>query len=468
MINIHLATKAKLERPVNILWIFVEDLSPWLPAWGDATVATPNMDRLLQRGTPYTRCFAPAPVCSPARSGIITGCYPTRIGCHNHVASRPGEPAHHLTGNIRTLPELFRDAGYFTYNLGKDDYNFAYDRTDLYHGEFETPGFYGHHHANTVAFDLGDREWHYWRRRTKDQPFFGQIGLWGGKNTRPAPHPVDADTVTVPACYPDTAPFREEVARHYECIQIVDQEVGSILDALAADELLESTAVFLFSDHGMGSLRHKQFCYDGGTHIPLILSYPKGRTANRLDDKLVSALDISATTLALAEIPIPESMDGQNFLSSEFKRDFVVSARDRCDYTIDRIRSIRTQDFRYIRNFLTDRPLMQPQYRDHTRSFQEYKRLFRAGELSSRQALYAGDQRPSEELYDHRNDPDEVINLADDPRYHAILVEMRGYLDAWIQETDDLGRFPESTEQLRALIQRWGADRCVNPEYETV
>lgn len=453
---------------MNILWILVEDLSPWLPAWGDYTVATPNIERLLKRGTAYRNSFTTSPVCSPSRSGTITGCYPTRIGCHNHVASRPGEPTHHLPEDIRTLPELFKEAGFFTYNLGKDDYNFAYDRANLYHGDFETLGFYGHHHAGTIPFDIDGRDWHYWRNRSNGQPFFGQIGLWGGKNSRKAPQPIDPDTVKVPACYPDILPFRKEVARHYECIQILDNEVGRILDALEEDHLLNQTAVFLFSDHGMGSIRHKQFCYDGGTHIPLILARPDGERHSNDDNRLISSLDISATSLALADIAVPKWMDGENFLRTEFDHAYVVSARDRCDYTIDRIRSIRTKDFRYIRNFLTDRPLMQPQYRDQTESFKAYRRLFSLGELTPEQAAYAGDERPREELYDLQKDPDQIRNVAEDPKYRSTLFTMRELLEQWIEETNDLGRLPESREQLEALIDRWGSERCVNPEYQAI
>jgi len=397
---------------------------------------------------------------------MITGCYPTRIGVHNHVASRPGEPDNFLPEGIKTLPERFREAGYFTYNLGKDDYNFVYNREDLYDGEYETPKFYGHHHKGSIPFDLENRDWHYWRRRKTGQPFFGQIGLWGGKNSRPAPVPVDPDTVKVPACYPDAAPFREETARHYECIQLVDQEVGKILDALEADGLLEETAIFLFSDHGMTGLRHKQFCYDGGTHVPLIASIPGQSIQGKVDDQLISSIDISATSLALAGISVPEpQIDGRNFLDPDFKRDYVVSARDRCDYTIDRIRSVRTEHFRYIRNFLTDRPLMQPQYRDHTPCFKEYRQRYQEGRLTEEQALYAGDFRPAEELYDHRNDPEEIHNLAEDPNYQASLLELRKILDAWIETSGDRGELPESDAQLRALIERWGPERCQNPEY---
>ncbi|MGZ0654809.1 sulfatase family protein [Coraliomargarita sp. W4R53] len=452
----------------NVLWIFIEDMSPWMSPWGDYTVATPNIDRLCSRGVTYTNCFSVAPVCSPSRSGLITGCYPTRIGVHNHVASRLEEPAFTLPEPIQTLSELFNEAGYFCYNQGKDDYNFIYDRDALYHGAYETPQFYGHHHKGSVPFDLKDREWNYWRHREMEQPFFGQIGLWGGKNSCKPINRVDRSCVQVPAYYPDTEAFREEIARHYECIELVDWEVGQILDALEREGLLEETAIFLFSDHGMGALRHKQFCYDGGTHVPLIVSHPQVAVQEGVDDRLVSSIDIAAASLAQAGIPAPQWMDGMNFLELDFNRDYVVSARDRCDFTIDRIRSVRTHDFRYIRNFHTDRPLMQPQYRDQTECFKDCRRLFQTGDLSPNQAAYAGDERLPEELYDHRSDPDEMNNLAADSAYTKTLLQLRQQLDAWIVETDDQGRFPERPEQLLALIERWGAERCLNPEYLTV
>jgi arylsulfatase A-like enzyme len=320
-----------------------------------------------------------------------------------------------------------------------------------------------------VPFDLEDREWNYWGRRAEGQPFFGQIGLWGGKNSRPPINRVDRESVRVPAYYPDTESFREEIARHYECIELVDWEVGQILDALVADGLLEETAIFLFSDHGMGALRHKQFCYDGGTHVPLMVSLPKDTKSGQRDKRLISHIDIAAASLGVAGVAIPEWMDAQNFLDESVEpRRSVVSARDRCDYTIDRIRSLRTADYRYIRNFMTDRALMQPQYRDQWQTYRDLMRLGEAGKLTEAQAVLASKKRPAEELYAVQDDPDEIYNLAEDPEMAPVLQAMRLEMDAWIRDTSDRGELPESEAQLTALIERWGADRCVNPEYDLV
>lgn len=453
----------------NVLWIFCEDLSPWLPLWGDRTVETPEIDALAQDGVAFTRAFSPAPVCSPARSGIITGCYPTSIGVHNHVSSRPGMPPVELPRPVEPLPVRMRKAGYHTYNLGKDDYNFAYDREELYAGPHQVLRYWGEH--DTRNFNVVDarRDWHVWRERKEGQPFFGQVTLWAGKNpTRVAP-PVDRDAVAVMPYYPDTPEFRERIATHYDQIRTTDHEVGEIMTALREDRLLENTWVVFLSDHGYDLLRHKQFCYDGGTHVPLIVRPPDeldfpGRGTRRED--LTTTLDVTATTLTAAGMPVPDWMDSRNLFDPGYRREYIVSSRDRCDATIDHIRSVRTGCYRYIRNFLTDRPLMQPQYRSGTEVFQQYRALWKEGKLPPEAVPFAGDERPAEELYDHERDAHEVVNLAENPEYADILAEHRGILDRWIAETGDRGGQTESREQYRWLRGTWGPDQCWAPEYQ--
>jgi arylsulfatase A-like enzyme len=454
--------------PVNVLWLFCEDVCPWMPLFGDATVATPNLARLAARGSVFTRCFAPAGVCSPSRSGVITGCMPTRIGVHQHVSSRTwvGEPAIHLPAPVRPLPQLFRDAGYYTYNLGKDDYNFAYRREDLYDGPYEVVQFYGPQHAGH-----GKQDPHaslpLWRNRSPGQPFFGQVTLWGGKNERPTRRPpVRPEDVRVPPMYPDTPVFRELVAKHYNQIQTTDEEVGEILDALERDGLLEDTAILFFADHGYELLRHKQFLYDGGIHVPLIVAPPPrlGRAAG-VSDGLVSSIDVAATSLALAGLPVPEWMQSRDILAPGFHREAVFAARDRCDFTIDRIRAVRTTRHKYIRNLLTDRPLMQPQYRDFDPQFRDYMDAYRSGRMTPAQAAFAGPHRPAEELYDLASDPHEMHNLAADLAQAGTLAALRRMLDAWMQTDCRDADAPEPEQQMRVLLERWG-NRCVNPEYD--
>ncbi|MGB1259771.1 MAG: sulfatase-like hydrolase/transferase [Akkermansiaceae bacterium] len=443
----------------NILWIFCEDLSPWMESYGHSVNAgkTPTLDKLSSNGLRFSRCYVPAPVCSACRSAMITGVYQTTTGTHQHRSSRSKEAAIYLPKEIKTLPQIFRANGYATFNKGKDDYNFIYKRDEHYSVGNPKPrkGFYG---------KKGKADW---SQLPKDKPWFGQIQLGGGKtNTRGLKDKVDPATMKVPPYFPNEEIFRKEWAHHYDTVRVTDGHVKGILQRLKNDGLLENTIVFFFSDHGNNhSLRHKQFCYEGGVHVPLIISGP-GIPKNAVRKEMISALDISATTLALAGIELPEYLHGQNLFAKDFKkRDHVVSARDRCDYTIDRIRTVRTEKFRYIRNFLTDRILLQPQYRDGQAQTKRLRELHAQGKLGKIPEWAFFGKRPAEELYDMEKDPHQVNNLATDPKYAAELKKHRKLLATWIKETDDKGEQPESEKNLRAIFKRWGK-RCVNPEFD--
>ncbi len=450
----------------NILWIYVEDLSPMMSCYGYDINPTPHLDRMARDGVLFTKAYMPAPVCSACRSALITGMMQTTLGTHNHHSSRSEETAIRLPENIKTIPELFRQAGYFTFNQGKDDYNFWYDREDLYTGEYTTHALYGKSGKREIG----------WQDRQPDQPFFGQIQLSGGKLVYRQDfeernrNPIDRQAFDLPPYYPDHPLVREDWAQHFDSARVTDDEVGEILESLRRDGLLENTVVFFFSDHGMRLWRHKQFCYNGGLHVPFIMSWhgdPRrlgGKGSVRED--LVSGLDIAATSLALAGIEIPVHMESRDLFARGFEpREFVISARDRCDYTIDRIRSVRTQRFHYIRNFMLDRPYMQPNYRDAWEITQVMRELHAKGQLDAVQDRFWGDERPSEELYDLGRDPHEIDNLAGDPRFAEELTRHKMMLENWIRETDEKGQYPEEAAGLKYMFDWWG-DKCVNPEYD--
>jgi len=448
-----------LSRP-NALWVYVEDTNDWMSCYGDELIETPHIDALAARGTRFERCYMPAGVCSPTRSAIITGMHQTSIGAHQHYSSfevwrriEMEEWDPNYLG-VRTIPEILRLARYFTFNKGKLHYNFVYDIDQLYDW-----------HAPKMGFG-GAQEGSCWNADSEEprRPFFGQIQLVGGKAR--AEKTVDRAAVEVPPYYPDHPAIREAIAHHYDTILRLDAEVGRIVAALERDGLLDSTVIVFFSDHGMSLMRHKQFLYEGGIRVPCIIAGP-GVPAGVVREDLVSGLDLAATTLALAGVTIPSHMHGQDVFAEDYRRDHFVAARDRCDYTIDRIRAVVTERYKYIRNFMTDRPYLQPQYRDGRPEMKAIKALFAAGELDEVQAAFAGPHRPAEELYDLETDPHETVNLVHDPEHAQVLGEMRTRLDRWIVETDDQGRFPESDEALRAVLKRWG-ERAVNVEYERV
>lgn len=475
------------DRP-NILWIFSEDLSPYMGCYDDPINKghTPAIDKLAANGVLFKRAFVVAPVCSASRSAIITGVMQTTTGTHQHRSSRwpegvvvPKEVQIHLPDGISTIPELMRNAGYFTFNSGKDDYNFHYDRRSLYSvGTSDVykagmNGWQGNRSSQMRSFTKGT-----WAARDdKSQPWFGQIMIWGGKakarHVRKGEKLKPTD-VPLPPYFPDTPAHRAAWTEHYNAARGADAQVEEILAQLKLDGELDNTLVFFFSDHGNNqSLRHKQFCYEGGVHVPLMMmgKHPALK-AGTVRDELVSSLDISATTLAFAGVELPDYLDGQDLFGANYKvRDHVISARDRCDYTIDRIRTVRTEKLRYIRNFFPDRPLLQAQYRDKHSTVVDLKRLHEAGKLSAYQEQHWFGLRPKEELYDIVADPHQINNLAGNSKYANELERHRGILDQWINKTDDKGQYPESAVQLKATYELWKDNPIfksakTNPEYD--
>jgi arylsulfatase A-like enzyme len=435
-------------------------------AYGTSGVATPNIDRLAESGVVYTNAIMPAPVCSASRSSIITGTMSTTLRLHNHHSSRTPESAIELPDGFLTIPELFNQAGYSSFNSGKDDYNFAYDRRDLYDQDLLRHPLYGNKGTRVEVAELAGR-----------QPFFAQIQLAGGKEVfsrrfkESVEAPVDRGAIELPPYLPDHPVLVEEYANHLDAIQVTDGKVGQILDDLATHGLIERTVVFFFSDHGMRITRHKQFLYDGGLRVPLIIAdfreggvTPRGET----DDALLSGIDLGTTSLALAGIPIPEAMEGVDVFADDFDgREYAISTRDRCDFTIDRIRSVRSTRFKYIRNLLTDRPWTQSTYMDVDGvAFVKVMRALHAdGELDAAQSRFFQEERPAEELYDLVADPHELNNLAGVAEYRGVREEYAAVLDRWIEETDDQGQYPEDVEGLKLMLGIWG-EHATNPEYE--
>jgi arylsulfatase A-like enzyme len=179
-------------------------------------------------------------------------------------------------------------------------------------------------------------------------------------------------------------------------------------------------------------------------HIPLVVRGP-GLKPGTIRDDLVVHIDMAATSMALAEIPIPEYLQSVDLFAEDYQsRDYDVTARDRCDETVDRIRGVVNQRFKYIRNFYPERPYLQPNaYKDGKEILIRLKELAAAGKLNDAQMLQMAETRPPEELYDLEQDPWELKNLATDPYYSDTLRKMRGNLQTWIEITGDRGAQPE-------------------------
>ncbi|QDT01969.1 Arylsulfatase [Rubripirellula lacrimiformis] len=457
--------EVQADRP-NVLWIYVDDMSDWMGCYGDPIAETPNIDRLASEGVLFQHAYIPAPVCSAARSALITGTMQTTHGLHQHrtMIKKP------LPDDLLTVAELFRTAGYLTFNEAKDDYNFKRDRDLMYSPEFQRPTT-RQVHSHMLGRDVS------WLKQLQGKTFFGQIQLKGGKfggetgAKYPAESDVEDDQVAVPPQYPDHPVFRNAIARHYQQISETDQQVGAIVSGLKEYDLWDNTVVFFFTDHGSPLPRSKQFLYEDGTKIPLIVRLPESvgtdvKSGSTRSD-LVSGIDIPASSLGLAGIDIPQFMEGRDLFADRYQpQQFVISARDRMGNAIDRIRTVRSKRFRYIRNYMVDRPLYQPQYRDGYATFVTMRKMLAAGQLSPLQAsYYDADDRPVEELYDLINDPHQTFNLASNPDFESVLNQHRDHLQQWEESTDDKGRYPESRESLRLVFQS-SQGKCVSPEYD--
>ena len=456
--NIASAENIGKNKP-NILWIEIEDTSPWMSIYGDNTVETPNINELASEGVVFSQMHVSAPVCSACRSALMVGCMQTTYGLHNHRSSYKGTEIY-LPKEVKTLPEIFKENGYFTACFGKKDYNFAFNVDNLYDKS-------------------SGKMWHPKQNMTKlfaqKKPWFIQLQLLGGKYRKAqkilGKERVAPKAMKVPDQYPDIPEIRDEVALHYATIKMLDRELGEVIKQLKKSGQFENTVIFFFSDHGCRMPRAKQFVYGEGTKVPMIVYAPKKLNlikANTVNNKLTSSIDISASSLAAANIKIPKYMEGKDFFKEDFHRDFVVSARDRCDYSIDYIRAINDGKYLYIRNFMVEKPYMQPQYRDYQPLFKKLRKLAKNNQLTEvQQQFFKLQPKPKEELYIIAEDPNQINNQATNKQYIKVMEMMRKRLANWQKTTDDKGQYPESLRSLTPIFKMWNRRKGATIEWSS-
>ncbi|MCA9135209.1 MAG: sulfatase-like hydrolase/transferase [Planctomycetales bacterium] len=436
----------QLTKQPNILWITAEDMSPTLGCYGDDVATTPNIDQLATQSVLYRHAFATAPVCSPSRACLINGLIATSQGTHQMRSAFP-IPAF-MTG----FPGILRKSGYYTSNNVKTDYNSA--NSDAIIRE---------------SWDESSATAH-WQNRPPGKPFFSVFNLMTSHQSRTMAWPYDqfvkevqseltateihdVRKVVPPPYYPDTPVVRKTIARYYDCVTLMDKQVGEILRQLDDDGLAENTIVFFYSDHGSGMPRHKRVLLDTGTRIPLIIRFPSmvrhlapGNAGSRID-RLVSFDDFGPTVLRIAGAPVPDYMKGNVFLGrdQDEPRQYVYGHRDRIDEVIDLARSVRDKQFLYIRNFMPHLGYNQPSaWPDQGEIKNEFRRLADPQRMTAVQWHFAGPTRPREELYDCDADPMNLVNLAGSKQYQSKIDELRGELFRHIRESRDLGFIPEA------------------------
>lgn len=425
----------------NILWILAEDLSPDLGCYGNALVHTPNVDSLARRGVRFTQAFVTAPACTPSRTALATGMYQTAIDAHH--MRYPEELRNPLPEPVLPINELMRRQGYQTANIednpgtGKDDWS------------FRSP--------------VADYDVRHWDSLSAEKPFFAVVNLRLTHRPfeRDTIRPVDPAQVELPPYYPDHPVARRDWSHYLETVQIMDRQVGQVLEELEQRGYADNTIVFFFSDHGRPMSRAKNYHFDSGIQIPLIIHSPEGVDWRQFlppgitDDRLVSAIDLTATTLAMAGADKPTWMQGRVLLGPDTdpERDFIFCASDRMGETFFKTRSVRNEQYKYIRNFNRNFSVNSSAtaYRRANHPIYHLLNIYQEkGWLKpAQQALV--EPVPEELLFDLKADPFETNNLAGDPAYQSLLDEMRSALKIWQTETTDHGMKPDSAELQEAF-----------------
>ncbi len=423
----------------NFVWLLSEDNSKHYLRLFDADGAeTPRIEALAKHGLVFEHAFSNAPVCSVARTTLITGCYAPRIGTQFHRKSTTVP----LPAGLRMFPAYLRDAGYYTTNRQKKDYN-----------AIEGKG----------VWDMSSGRAS-WRNRQADQPFF-HMQSFGSSHESSLHFPAkametrtetDPEKVQIAPYHPDTPTFRYTYARYHDRIRRIDEQIGGIVDQLAEDGLLENTFIFYFGDHGGVLPRGKGYAYESGLHVPLVVRVPE-KWRGLVDAKLgtrvrgfVSFIDFGPTLLHLAGLDVPGGMDGKPFLGKGIRmadvdrRDETFGYADRFDEKWDLVRTLRKGRFKYMRSYQPfNFDALQNNYRYKMLAYTEWRELYRAGKLDAVQKQFF-ERRAAEALYDIESDPHETKNLADDPAHAETLRALRGRLAAIVKGLPDLSLYPES------------------------
>lgn len=443
----------KREDLPNIVWFVTEDQSPdFFPMYGDSAVSMPNLEALADDGVVFKNAYAPVPVCAPTRSGLITGMYPITLGTqnmrtyndyHKKNQSEIGIPSYSpvVPENTRMFTEYLREKGYYTSNNQKEDYNFK---------------------ALESAWDDSSGEGTWRNRPEKETPFFTvfnfnmthESGIWKYADDKLF---VSPDSVPVPPIFPDNPVIRKDLAVNYSNLKRMDDAVGKLIEQLKEDGLYDSTIIFFYGDHGGPFPRYKRALYDTGTKVPLIIKFQGNKKESDYNSELVNFIDFAPTLLSWAGIKPPEHMQGKALFGKyrdTVPRKYLYTSSDRFDGMVDRLRAIRSQRYKYIRNFNVNQTNALPvKYREQVPMMRKLNEMHKNGTLDSVQDLWFRVPKPKEELYDLKNDPYELVNLAEGEELRDTLVQMRSLLNDWIEDTGDLGRFPE-----KEMMAEWLPD----------
>ncbi|MBG85488.1 MAG: heparan N-sulfatase [Verrucomicrobiales bacterium] len=435
------------DRP-NMILIIGDD-----QAWDDSSVyghphlKLPSQERLAREGMRFDRGFVTSSSCSPSRSSIITGRYPHHTGAEQLHWPIP-------EGTL-TFVELLQKSGYWTAAAGKWHLGEAVKKHFDVVKEADVSGFQlptgaAEAQGKFIQQMQGDARsgCDQWvptlKARPKDKPFF----LWLGALDPHRPydenireHPFKPEDIVIPPYVIDHPSVRKDLALYYDEIARLDDYIGRVMDELDRQGIADNTLILYLSDNGRPFVRDKTTLYDSGIRTPWLMKWPRGIKPGTSTMSVVSAVDIAPTFLELAGFRPSPLWEGKSF-ARLFKnpkvkiRQYAYAEKHWHDYE-DQARAVRSEQFKYIRNFYPDLPLTPSADGVRSPMYREMIKLRDAGQLKPHQKRTFVTPRPEEELYDCNADPHELKNLATDPKYASVLKSMRSALSDWQKEFDD-------------------------------
>ncbi len=429
---------AMAQRP-NILLLVSDDHSAFaMGCYGNPDVRTPNLDRLAAQGVRFDRCYAASPQSVLSRASIMTGRTPVAVNM-----TRFNVP---LARRYRTFPEDLRDSGYYTGLAGRGYHldgpvsgiNGRAGRIKLVADYYDSQGLVTFPERMDTCMTVTDaikgenhqginRQFRdFMEFRDKDKPFFLQLCYADPHTPYDAPSVHDSDGITLPPYYPDTPGVRKHLAAYYDEINRLDSDIGEVLDYLDETGLADSTLVIFTGDNGGAQFMGKGTLYDPGVRVPLIVRWP-GHVASGVDRHPVSNMDISATCLDAAGLPVPEVMEGRSLFATHGADDgsarYVFCQRgnhgtNTLPYDtscFDQQRCIIGDRYKLIYNIMPNDRWIPVDVAEYPH-FVELHRMHEARALEPAfSKLYFSTTRPMFELYDIVDDPYETVNLADNP-----------------------------------------------------
>jgi len=415
-------TESKTAKP-NFIFFIADDISfDDIGCYGNEFVKTPNLDRMAKEGMVFENAYLTASSCSPSRCSIITGRYPHNTGAPELHSTLPGTQF--------MFPQALRQSGYYTALSGKNHMGSAVKSA------FEK--------IDNGGGPSGSAKWiQHLKDRPRDKPFFFWFAShdahrnWAVNDEAPTYKPTQ---INVPPFLFDGPKTREDLVGYYHEVSRTDHFVGKIMAELKAQGIDDNTYFVYCADNGRPFPRCKTRLYDSGIRTPLIVWSPKWIKPARTQS-LVSSIDFAPTFLELAQSKSVESIQGVSFapILKDFKattRDYVFAEHNWHVFQAHE-RMVRFGNWVYIKNAW---PELQSRCMESIAHFPagiELEEKYKTGELAKHQTDCFLAPRPKEELYDLRDDPNQLNNLMDNESAKQTLNHARRVLSKWQDQTAD-------------------------------